>query len=495
MENDPIPVARLHSDALRVTPPPPDAVPPPNVVPLYRMFSPGQMTGATFFGGPIGGAWLLAINYKRLGSARSAWLAIIAGVVATALLVVLGIALGANGASRSMGLVPIVAMSLLGKALQGAEFERHIARGGPRSSTWAAIGLGIASLGISLTLIFGGAVFAAWMAQPGSVAFANNEVLYDKGGTETEARATGQELTTLGYFTPKSRAAALVRLEGSRHIVALVTRDFAFTDNAVQSQLHAMADALSREAFHGEPLDIWLTDGELEPHTVLHWEYRPHVVDLGHDHLVVYRDGAEENEAISVGKTLHDIGYYQDGVPSRVQVLRAAGRHVVEFRRDGDWDDVGTRERFHRRADELSAYAFHGEPVDIWFADPDDHLKVKLAWEERPHVFDAGAGNGIIYYPGVDESEVRAVAQVLADRAYFTSDHPAEVALHRDDGRYRVGLFLSDSAFTSGSDHAWLRGMADALSHGALEGAPVDIELLDGKNTVRSTTSWEQRAR
>jgi hypothetical protein len=58
--------------------------------PAYTLFDANAVALATFFGSPVAGTSLMALNYRRLGQARKAVIALILGILATGLLVVLG---------------------------------------------------------------------------------------------------------------------------------------------------------------------------------------------------------------------------------------------------------------------------------------------------------------------------------------------------------------------------------------------------------------------
>jgi hypothetical protein len=279
MSDDVIPRASVRGDVPGFETSP-SAEPPAEVmvVPTYPLYSSGQIAGATFLGTPLAGTWLLALNYRRLGDRRHARIALALGIVATIALIAIGFAArNATGRGLSfLGLVPVIVMSSLAKSLQGPAFERHQASGGRVGSTLRTVGVGIAGLAIALGTIFGIAAAVAVATMPSKITVLDSDVYYASGATEGEAQAVGDALVKLGYFAPGRHVSVEVLRDDGRHVVALVTRDEAFSNEKMQSSIHAVAAELARMAFANEPVDLWLVDDELEPHVKLAWESRPH---------------------------------------------------------------------------------------------------------------------------------------------------------------------------------------------------------------------------
>lgn len=244
------------------------------------MYSAGQVRLATFLGGPLGGGWLMALNYKRLGQPGKARAAVGLSVLAMVALIAIGFA--TPGRSMSwLAIVPIFVMRALAKSLQGAAYDRHVQAGGSRGSSWRAAGIGLASLAICFGVLaicfgvmIGPAVFHELTTARDRVVVGDSDVRYTDGATRAEAQAVGDTLVELGYLGAGRRATVQVTLDHDRHVVELVVQDRAFSDDQIQRQLHELADPLSRKAFAGAPVDLWLTDNELEPRAKLTWETR-----------------------------------------------------------------------------------------------------------------------------------------------------------------------------------------------------------------------------
>jgi hypothetical protein len=347
------------------------------------MYSPGQIAAATFLGSPIAGGWLLALNYKRLGESRSARAAIGLSVLAMAALIASAFVVP-DRAMSSLGIIPVVVMYWIAKSLQDAGYQRHLARLGRTGSNWHVLGIALASLAICGGTIFGAVVgYESWNA-PDEIMVGSSSVLYTRGATRAEAEAVGDALVGFPYFRSGTAWTVEVARDHGRHVVVFVVQDFVFGDDQAQQAFHELADELSRSAFAGEPLDVWLADDSLAPRVELAWEARPRKLELGDSHVVAFRQGGQEAEARGVAKILEQGAYFIAGTPATVVVRRQGPRHVVAFFFADGFHDAGLAAECRRYAGAFSSEVFGGQPVDIWINDRDGITQVKLDWETRP---------------------------------------------------------------------------------------------------------------
>lgn len=255
------------------------------VISIRPMYGADQVCFATFLGGPVGGGWLMALNYHRLGEPAKACLATGLSVFAMVTLAVIGLAIPSQLAFLLLLLwfVPTFVMWGLAQSLQGAAYNRHVAAGGTRGSTWRVAGLGVASL----AMCCGGTVFYEVATTPDAVIsgpmheviIRESSVLYTDDVTRAEAQRVGEELVTLEYLPREARWGAVVpgdtvvTRDGDRRVVAfsMVHRP----SDDVQLRYHRVAEPLSREVYDGAPVDIWLTDDERQHRIKLSWETRP----------------------------------------------------------------------------------------------------------------------------------------------------------------------------------------------------------------------------
>ncbi len=462
------------------------------VIPTYKLFTPGHATAATFFGGPLGGAAVLALNYKRLREPGKAWASIILGAIATAVLVALAYKFSAAIRGPWIAVPSLLAMSAIAKAVHGQAHERHVADGGKTASSWGVVGIAIASAALTLGGAFGVGYAYAYLHRPHYVTFDKNTVLYQDGGTEAEARDVGAALQRLGFFHVDLDGAAVVRRVDGRAEIELVTADFVFGDKATQTAIHRFASELSKAAFHGEPVDLILVDGMLQPRVQLHWEFRPRELDLGDGHVIVIREGGTEAEAHGIEKLLAD-QYFEAGHPATVAVERDGDRHVVVFTLTRGWDVEDQRLAYAGAAEDLSKAGFGGQPVDIWLNDESDVTRAKLTWEGRPQQVELAGGSSVVYREGGTEYQARAVATVLKRHGYFPDDHPAMAIVRRDGDRHVIAFVLGPSAIDSPAQKKQLYAMIEELSREAFGGAPVDLWMNDAAAETHAKLTWEAR--
>ena len=118
----------------------------------YRLFTPNAVYGAALLGGPIGGALVMGINYKRMGNSSSAMWTIIAGFVIMALSMPIGYFVP-GWAQLPCALLLAYAMKQAAQSQQGQAVSEHIEKTGMKASGWAAFGIGLIGMVIACALI------------------------------------------------------------------------------------------------------------------------------------------------------------------------------------------------------------------------------------------------------------------------------------------------------------------------------------------------------
>lgn len=118
------------------------------------LYKPGQIALATFLGSALGGGILFAMNESRLGRKRAARNAILVSLLATAVVLGIAFALPANFPAMPLGIVTMLAASQIAKKRQQTLVDAHVAAGGKCASSWAAAGIGVASLFAVLIPVF-----------------------------------------------------------------------------------------------------------------------------------------------------------------------------------------------------------------------------------------------------------------------------------------------------------------------------------------------------
>jgi hypothetical protein len=110
---------------------------------LGKVYSPGQVAGATFLGSPLAGCWLLAQNYAVFGNERARKLALGWGVLGAFAVLAASLALPQRFPNVVVPAAYTVGLHQVARGLQGAQVEEHLAAGGQKHSSWRVVGIGL----------------------------------------------------------------------------------------------------------------------------------------------------------------------------------------------------------------------------------------------------------------------------------------------------------------------------------------------------------------
>ena len=128
--------------------------------PSYRLYDAGSIFTAAFFGGPLAGSIAMSWNYSRLGKNRPAVISVLLGIVATVVLVAIGIHL-ASSMSYVVGICAVFVTVAVARALQGEALAQHARDGGLSVSRWSAAGMGLGVAAFLSVFIYIAIVVAA----------------------------------------------------------------------------------------------------------------------------------------------------------------------------------------------------------------------------------------------------------------------------------------------------------------------------------------------
>jgi hypothetical protein len=222
--------------------------------PAYRLYDAGGVGLATFFGSPLAGAFLVATNYNRLGKSNNGVLAIVLGVMATAILVYVGFT-QAKGTSI-FGIVCFVATWQIAKSLQGAAVAEHVARGGVLESKWKAFWIGI----VTLAVLFAAIVAVLMYQQNGATVTigTKDQVIYSGQATKDQATALGNALKTAGYF--QDRGVTVLLNKGSNGMtISYVVQDGAWNNADTVTDFEVITRGVA-SSVGGLPIDMRLVN-------------------------------------------------------------------------------------------------------------------------------------------------------------------------------------------------------------------------------------------
>jgi hypothetical protein len=229
---------------------------PPATKPLY---TPGAVTLATVFGGPLAGYWIMATNYRRMGRPADAQRAIASGLLIVALIVGAGFLLPPEYQSAALGMNIALIFFLRRQAQkeQGAAVEEHLAQGGREGSLWAAFGVGMAICLLVMSIALG-VIFAPTLLHPSITVGLNDKVIYSGSAARQDAELLGQALKADGFFQDKGIVVRLAK-SGGATTVSFSVKDGLWNDEQYVSNVEAFGREIA-PAVGGTPFTIRLLD-------------------------------------------------------------------------------------------------------------------------------------------------------------------------------------------------------------------------------------------
>jgi hypothetical protein len=308
---------------------PPAATAPPQPIPSYKLFDSTAVAFATFFGSPIAGAALMALNYRRLGKGKSAILAMVGGLVVTGMVILLAYLIPPSG-STAIAIVLVGAMKNVAKALQGAAIEQHLRQVGSLGSSWTASGLG---LGV-LAVVFGGLfLFGAAQQLRSKVVIGSSDAVYYSGSAKKEeARTLGEALKTIGFFSDKGAGVILSKGKDGT-VVSFVVKDGVWNQPEAISAFEEIVREIA-PSVGGFPIKLkLLNSGQTKKELMIGR------VIIGTKDELYYFGSATESDASALGQSLKSAGFFQD---RGVVVLLSKGDDgtAISFVvKEGTWDN------------------------------------------------------------------------------------------------------------------------------------------------------------
>ena len=226
-----------------------------------KLFDPKAVTLATFLGSPICGGIVLAMNYRQLGRNASANKAVVLSLLGTIVLFAIGMVVPDKTPKPLLYLPPILAMAAIAKALQGQIFEEHKRLGGAVRSLWAAAGIGLVGLVVIVGIVI--AVVYGTTKSPGTrlVVGTKDEIFYSGTATASEAKALGDTLKTLEFFTDRGVSVVLSK-GGAGTSVSFVVSDGAWDRPENVKAFESIGRAIAPQ-LGGFPLTVKLMTAEL----------------------------------------------------------------------------------------------------------------------------------------------------------------------------------------------------------------------------------------
>ncbi len=191
------------ADRVRAANEPQDLVDPASIEPEkpLRLYSTHQVQGAAFFGGPIAGGWLLALNFARTRNPKAALNAMLAAVVVLAPLVALMLFLPSDFPGIEMVLPFLTAIFFpIGYRISfAAIYSDRVDSGASKASFWKAAGVTLAAFPVSTILLVAFAAFIPITAM-NQLTIYDNSIYYEGRATRSDAEQLGEFLTNQGFL-------------------------------------------------------------------------------------------------------------------------------------------------------------------------------------------------------------------------------------------------------------------------------------------------------
>jgi hypothetical protein len=334
--------------------------------PEYRLFDSGAVGTAAFICCPLAGAILIAVNYGRLGKAGKGALAIILGLTATALNIL--IKWDWDTSSGSLGRLEYDAFEIvflfvtwlctwkIAKEEQGDDVKEHTARGGQLGSRATAFFVGIATLAALVAVV--GAVVYTYQYRKIVVIGAKDQVIYSGIATKSEATALGNVLKSNEYF--QGRGASVLLNKGFGHrTISFAVQDGIWNQPGMLSSF----EELGREAapsVGGLPIQVQLVDtkGKVEETSTV-----GEVIFDGGDG-VYYEGLATKGQAQTLGRWFVSKGFFRGKGVNVFLTKHDDGTTLAFIVADGVWNNPSKVSNFEAILREV-APMLGGLPIDM----------------------------------------------------------------------------------------------------------------------------------
>jgi hypothetical protein len=151
--------------------------------------------------------------------------------------------------------VSVGAMFGVARLAQGELLRRHREAGGQEASAWLAGGIG----GASFVVVCAAIVGIALLVPPASVKYGpDQEVVYEDGATEAEARAVGDALKEQGYFGANGAAAVRLTKNGEVYELGFVVKDGTWNDDEMIKGFREIGANVRERALPGKRVRVLL---------------------------------------------------------------------------------------------------------------------------------------------------------------------------------------------------------------------------------------------
>lgn len=334
--------------------------------PDYRLFDSGAVAIAAFICSPLAGTILIAVNYGRLGKTSKGILAVIIGLIATALNIL--IKWNWTTSSGSLDRLEYDAIEILfllvmwlgtwqiAKEVQGKAVDEHIARGGQLGSKETAFLLGIATLATLVVVV--GAVVYLYQYRKTVMIGTKDQVIYSGIATKANATALGNVLKSNEYFQDRGASVLLNKGFGSTTI-SFGVQDGAWNQAGMLSGFEELAREVA-PSVGGLPVQIQLVDtnGDVEDTSTVG------EVSFDGSDGVYYEGSATKAQAQALGRWFKSKGYFKGKGVNVFLTMHDDGTTVAFVVADGVWNNPNKVNNFEAIVRDIAPMV-GGLPIDL----------------------------------------------------------------------------------------------------------------------------------
>ena len=347
---------------------------PPGSKPTYKLLNPTCVGVAAFIGSILAGGVAMALNYRRLGRSKEAWIALLGGAVGLVVLWQIGSKLDGT-VTTGLGAVIAFGMQALAKSLQGADIEAHVAANGAVSSGGFGVLLGLPFLAAIIAYAVYGP--SPWGA---SVSFGKETVYYADGATEADARTLGEGLIAFGLFDKKSEKDVQLRRDGDTFVLRIVIIREAWKNRDQTIELmDYLTEYLSAGHFKGAAVRTELCDSRFETkHTIESTGRLGLLLTVAPERELFYGGAISAELAQDIGRAF--MGSKLLGKRWKARISKNAGTVTFCFAMIREsWKNPQVHAEFNIMAQTLSSEVFQGAPVKAEICNPSLVTKLTVA--------------------------------------------------------------------------------------------------------------------
>ena len=335
----------------------------------YRLFNANAVGLAAFICSPLAGAILIAANYGRLGKAGKGVLAVLFGLIASALIILIKLnwnTPAGSFASAALALLLFLCTWQIAMEVQGEAVEEHVAAGGRLNTKSMAFFVGVATL----ALLYGITWAVLFAIQDRKVIIGtNDDVVYSGLATKASATALGNELRNHKYFLD-SGATVLLSKKIPDTTISFVVPDGTWNQAGILSSFEELAREVA-PTVGGFPVQVQLLDGkdDVEESSTVGQ------VRFDNDNLVYYEGMATREEARALGQQLDSTGFFR-GKGANVLLIRhnGEGTTLAFVVADEAWSNPAKVSNFETIVRD-AAPAVGGLPIGLHLVNPQLELK------------------------------------------------------------------------------------------------------------------------